>query len=135
MRSFAGALAAALAAAAAVGASAAPLPMDAPIVLGNVETVCTGIGEGRNDPRWKSYPVRMEFADPQARYLAGAHVVLSDAAGRAAAEFDCAGAWVLMRMPRGLYSVTARIGTASATEKFQTPATGQLRVIVRFPSL
>ena len=109
--------------------------MDAPIVLGTVETVCTGIGEGRNDPRWKSYPVRVEFADSQARYLAGAHFALSDAAGRAVADFDCAGAWVLMRMPRGLYSVTARIGTASATEKFQTPATGQLRVIVRFPSL
>ncbi|HWA89028.1 MAG TPA: hypothetical protein VG889_03270 [Rhizomicrobium sp.] len=129
---FAVALAAMLLAAPAL---AGPLPMDAPIVLGNVETVCTGIGEGKNDPRWKSYPVRVEFADSQAHYLAGAHVVLADAAGAVAAEFDCSGAWVLLRMPRGLYAVSARIGMASATERFQTPATGQLRVIVRFPSL
>lgn len=129
MRIFIAALAASILGGA---AWASPLPMDAPIVLGNVETVCTGIGEGRNDARWKSYPIRVEFADAQARYIAGAHVALSDVAGRTEAEFDCSGAWVLFKMPRGLYSVSAQIGTASATEKFQTPATGQMRVILRF---
>jgi hypothetical protein len=131
MRSFAAASLLALSAAA---ADAAPLPLDAPIVLGSVETVCTGIGEGKNDPRWKSYPIRVEFVDAQAHYIAGAHVVLDDVAGRVQAEFDCSGSWVLLRMPRGLYSVTAQAGTASATERFQTPVTGQLRVILRFPA-
>jgi len=116
-------------------APAAPLPMDVPVVLGSVETVCTGIGEGKNDPRWKAYPIRVEFADAQAHYIAGAHVTLADAAGATAAEFDCSGSWVMLSMPRGLYSVSAQIGTATATEKFQTPATGQLRVVLRFPAL
>lgn len=124
----------ALALLAASPVSAGPLPMDTPVTLGNVETVCTGIGEGKNDPRWKTYPIRVEFADSQAHYIAGAHVVLSDVAGRTAAELDCSGSWVLFRMPRGLYSVAARIGTQSATAKFQTPATGQMRVVLRFPA-
>ena len=115
-------------------ALAGPLPMDTPVTLGNVETVCTGIGDGKNDPRWKTYPIRVEFADGAAHDIAGAHVVLSDVAGRTAAELDCSGSWVLFKMPRGLYSVAARIGTASATAKFQTPATGQMRVVLRFPA-
>lgn len=114
-------------------AAAAPLPMDVPVVLGSVETVCTGIGEGKNDPRWKTYPIRVEFADAQAHYIAGAHVTLADAAGATAAEFDCSGSWVMLSMPR-LYSVTARVGTEMASSKFQTPMTGQMRVVLRFPS-
>jgi hypothetical protein len=75
--------------------------MDTPVTLGNVETVCTGIGDGKNDPRWKTYPIRVEFADGAAHDIAGAHVVLSDVAGRTAAELDCSGSWVLFKMPRG----------------------------------
>ncbi len=115
-------------------ASAASLPMDVPIVLGSVETVCTGIGDARNDPRWAAYPIRVEFSDAQARYIAGAHVVLSDAAGTTMAELDCSGSWVLLRMPRGLYSVAARVGTETATGRFQTPMTGQKRIVLRFAS-
>lgn len=118
----------------AVPASAGPLPMDVPVTLGGVEAVCTGIGEGKNDPRWKAYPIRVEFADANAHYIAGAHVALSGADGTTMAELDCSGAWVLFKMPRGLYSVAGRIGTETATARFQTPMTGQMRVVLRFPS-
>jgi hypothetical protein len=121
-------------AALAVPATAAPLPMDVPVTLGSVETVCTGIGEGKNDPRWKTYPIRVELTDANAHYIAGAHVVLSGADGTAMAELDCSGSWVLFKMPRGLYSVAGRIGTETAVAKFQTPMTGQMRVVLRFPS-
>jgi len=121
-------------AALATPALAGPLPMDVPVTLGGVETVCTGIGEGKNDPRWKTYPIRVEFADANAHYIAGAHVALSGVDGTAMAEFDCSASWVLFKMPRGLYSVTARIGTETASSKFQTPMTGQMRVVLRFPS-
>jgi len=117
---------------AAARAEAGPLPMDVPVTLGNVEAVCTGIGDARDDARWKAYPIRVEFADAQAHYLAGAHVLLTGADGTAAAELDCAGSWVLLRMPRGLYTVAARIGTASATARFDLPMTGQKRVVLRF---
>lgn len=118
----------------AVPAFAGPLPMDVPVTSGSVETVCTGIGEGKNDPRWKTYPIRVEFADASAHYIAGAHVALTGADGTTMAELDCSGAWVLFKMPRGLYSVMGRIGTETASAKFQTPMTGQMRVVLRFPS-
>ena len=35
-------------------------------------------------------------------------------------------------MPRGLYTVAARIGTQSATARFDLPMTGQKRVVLRF---
>jgi hypothetical protein len=116
-------------------ASASSLPMDTPVRMGVVDAVCTGIGEGKNDPRWHKYPVRVEFADSAAHYLAGAHVSLSDVAGTSLAEFDCSGAWVLLDVPRGLYSVNAKlssISAAPASAKFQPPQTGQMRVVLRF---
>ncbi len=116
-------------------ASASPLPMDTPVRMGSVDAVCTGIGEGKNDPRWHTYPIRVEFADSAAHYLAGAHVSLSDVAGTSLAEFDCSGAWVLLNVPRGLYTVNAKlssISAAPASAKFQPPQTGQLRVVLRF---
>lgn len=122
---------------AAGSAWAGPIPMDTPIKLGNVETVCTGIGEGKNDPRWRTYPVRVELVDAAARYIAGAHVSLSDVAGAPMAEFDCSGSWVLLRLPAGLYTVSARLITSPvtpATAKFQPPQTGQTRVVLRFPA-
>jgi hypothetical protein len=119
------------------GARASSLPMDAPIKLGGVETVCTGIGEGKSDPRWRAYPVRVEFVDASARYIAGAHVSLSDVAGASMAEFDCSGTWVLFKLPPGLYTVSARLTaatTAPVIAKFQPPQTGQTRVVLRFPA-
>jgi hypothetical protein len=113
-------------------ACAGPLPMDVPVTLGNVEAVCTGIGDARDDPRWKAYPIRVEFSDGQAHYVAGAHVALSGADGALLAELDCSGSWVLLRMPRGLYTVAARVGTATATAKFDLPMTGQKRVVLGF---
>lgn len=119
-------------------AFAGSLPMDAPIVVGGVETVCTGIGDGKNDPRWKAYPVRVEFSNAAAQYLAGAHVKLSDAAGAVVAEFDCSGAWVLLKLPRGVFSISATMnGQASAMKsaKLEPPATGQKRVVLEFDDI
>ena len=128
---------AAIAALLAGAARASSLPMDAPIKLGSVETVCTGIGEGKNDPRWRTYPVRVEFVDASARYIAGAHVSLTDVAGAPLAEFDCSGSWVLLKLPPGLYTVSARLTAATSAPviaKFQPPQTGQSRVVLRFPA-
>ena len=119
---------------AAAPALAGPLPMDVPATLGSIETVCTGIGDAKDDPRWKAYPIRVEFSDAEAHYVAGAHVTLSGADGANMAELDCSGSWVLLRMPRGLYTVAARIGTQNATAKFDLPMTGQKRVVLRFPA-
>ncbi len=117
-------------------ASADPLPMDSPVSADGVETVCTGIGSGQDDPRWKSYPIRVEFSNGGAQYLAGAHVTLSGG-GKTLAAFDCAGSWVLFKLSPGSYKVGATLlynqggGTRSAT--FSPPASGQKRVVIQFP--
>jgi hypothetical protein len=117
-------------------ASADPLPMDNPVSADGVESVCTGIGSAQDDPRWKDYPVRVEFSNGGAQYLAGVHVSLSGG-GKTMAAFDCAGSWVLFKLPPGSYKVSASLlynqggGTKSAT--FSPPASGQKRVVIQFP--
>ncbi len=44
-------------------AVADPVPMDTPLPIDGGEMVCTGIGSGKDDPRWADYPVRIEFSN------------------------------------------------------------------------
>jgi len=130
----------ALAIGAAVGfvwpAGADPLEMDNPTTVNGIETVCTGIGSAQEDPRWKTYPVRVEFSNGGAQYLAGAHVKLTSG-GTELTSFDCSGSWVLFRLKPGTYEVAARLheqpdaGERSAA--FSPPAAGQTRVVIQFP--
>lgn len=117
-------------------AAADPLPMDNPIDLNGVETVCTGIGSAQDDPRWKTYPVRVEFSNGGAQYLAGAHVTLKKD-GAPLASFDCSGAWVLFRVKPGSYTVSATLtdqpGSGERSATFSPPASGQKRVVIQFP--
>ena len=116
--------------------AASPMPMDVPISIDGTETVCTGIGdEAQSDPRWKTYPVRVEFSNKLMHYLSGAHVALKDGTGKTMATVDCAGAWVLFKLEPAKYAVEASLlwqasETSSAT--FDAPATGQKRVVLRF---
>lgn len=117
-------------------ASADPMPMDSPVTANGIETVCTGIGSGEDDPRWKSYPIRIEFSDHASQYLAGAHLTLSDN-GKTLTAFDCAGAWILFRLPPGSYKATASLlynqGGGERSVMFSPPATGQKRLVIQFP--
>jgi hypothetical protein len=117
-------------------ASADPMPMDNPTTMNGVETVCTGIGSAEDNPAWKAYPIRVEFSNGGAQYLAGAHVVLAQG-GKTLAAFDCAGSWVLFKVPNGSYKVTATLtgqpGGAARSAAFSPPATGQKRVVIQFP--
>jgi len=117
-------------------ASASPVPMDRPIEIDGIETVCTGIGdEAQNDPRWKAYPVRVEFADSTMHYLSGAHVVLKDSGGKTLAALDCAGAWVLFKLQPAKYTVEASLlwqKSQAASAAFEPPAAGQKHVVLRF---
>lgn len=116
--------------------SQAAMPLDTPTTLGGVETVCTGIGqEAQQDPRWLTYPVRIEFSNGGAQYLSGAQVNLSTAGGRQLVSVNCPGAWVLFRLMPGAYKITAMLtgqpgGTSSAT--FSPPRAGQKRIVLDF---
>ena len=120
-------------------ATADPLPMDTPIPMGNVETVCTGIGSSKDDTRWSEYPIRVEFSNGAAQYLAGVHLTLS-AGPNTLASFDCSGSWVLFRLPPGKYTVSAQLheqpGAEPHSATFVTSGAGpQKRVEVQFPHL
>jgi hypothetical protein len=116
--------------------AADPLPMDNPITINGVEAVCTGIGSSQQDPRWPSYPVRVEFSNGGAQYLAGAHVTLSSG-GKQLAAFDCSGSWVLFRVKPGNYKVSATLtdqpGSGERSATFSPPPHGQKRVVIQFP--
>jgi hypothetical protein len=131
------ALGAALSGAAIAPVAADPLPMDSPVTMGSVETVCTGIGSAKDDPKWSTYPIRVEFSNGAAQYLSGAHVKLADAAGKTLAEFDCSGAWVLFKLPRGSYKVAASMtpDTNVRSATFSPPEHGQKRVVLQFPGM
>jgi len=112
------------------------LPMDNATTINGVQTVCTGIGSAEDNPVWKTYPIRVEFSNDKAQYLAGVHIVL-DQGGKSLAAFDCAGSWVLFKVPAGSYKVTANLtgqtGGAARSATFSPPATGQKRVVIQFP--
>jgi hypothetical protein len=131
-----------LAAAALFCGSAAPalaghMAMDRPVDVNGITTVCTGIGdEAQHDPRWKAYPIRVEFSNGGAQYLSGAHVDLKDAGGKTLASVDCSGAWVLFQLPAGKYSVSATLlyhpEQPARSASFSPPASGQKRVVLEF---
>ena len=117
------------------GAIADPIAMDNPVTLNGIDTVCTGIADSKDDPRWTSYPVRIEFSNGGAQYLAGAHVTLSQG-GKELVSLDCTASWVLFRLAPGSYSVTATILNSQAMPRsatFSPPRSGQRRIVLRFP--
>ena len=121
-----------------LGASAAladPAPMDKPVQVNGLETVCTGVGETKDDPQWLAYPVRIEFSNGGAQYLSGATVKITQGAN-VVASLDCAGAWVLLKGAPGNYRVDASIDGSSArpvSAPFRMGGGGQKRIVLRFP--
>ncbi len=115
-----------------------PMTMDQPVTISGIETVCTGVADSKDDPRWSAYPIRVEFSNKAAQYLAGAHVTLAKADGAVLSQFDCPGSWVLFKLAPGRYKVTAVIGPepgGTASASFAPPAKGQKRVVLRFSGL
>lgn len=111
------------------------MPMDQPVQMNGLETVCTGVGETKDDPKWLAYPVRIEFSNGGAQYLSGATVRISEGANTVA-SLDCAGAWVLLKGAPGNYRVDASIDGSSAkpvSATFRMGAGAQKRIVLRFP--
>jgi hypothetical protein len=118
-------------------ALADPLPMDRPIQMNGLETVCTGIGETKDDPRWKTYPIRIEFSNGAAQYLSGATVKINQG-GNTIATLDCPGAWVLLKGAPGVYRVDATIDGSQAkpvNAPFKMGSGAQKRIVLRFPDI
>jgi hypothetical protein len=114
-----------------------PMAMDTPVSFGGLQTVCTGVGSAKDDPQWATYPVRIEFSNGGAQNLSGARVTLT-AGGKAVADLNCAGPWVLVNGAAGSYHVTATMNGSqakpvTATFSLSAGAHGQKRIVLRFP--
>jgi hypothetical protein len=116
-------------------AVADPMAMDTPVQMNGLETVCTGVGETKDDPKWLSYPVRIEFSNGGAQYLSGATVRISHGA-ESVGSLDCPGAWVLLRGAPGEYCVNVTIYNSSAKAvdaSFRMGSGPKKRIVLRFP--
>ncbi len=104
--------------------NAAQAVQDEPVMIGGVETVCTGVGSAKDNPAWSAYPVKLVFANPAGENLAQVHVAVMQGA-KPVVETECDAPWVLMKLPAGSYNVAAampgragpRVGKASFATK------------------
>lgn len=115
-------------------ALAAPnLPLDKPVKVSGIATVCTGIGwERQNDPRWNSYPLKIVFAGRSGQWVTDGDVSIADRRHQIFAA-HCEGPWLFVNLPAGKYRISGQLeGQRDHTKAF-APRSGQGRVILRFP--
>jgi hypothetical protein len=55
---------------------AVALPVDAATTINGVELACTGVGQTREEARWRAYPIRVEFSNARNEYLVGGAITL-----------------------------------------------------------
>jgi len=112
------------------------IPADQPTDVNGYEVACSGVGdEARTDPRWPAFAVKIEFANRDAEYLSDIDVSVADAAGKALFRVRCETPWLLAKLPAGKYTVAGTYEGITKTAKLTAPATGQARVVVRFPEI
>lgn len=133
---FCGCLAIAAVAACATAEAANELPADEPTTVNGYELACTGVGdEAKEDARWPSFPVRIEFANRDAQYLSDVDITVTDAKGEALFTVRCESPWFLAKIPPGKYTVAGTFQGLTKTAKFTAPASGQARIVVRYPEV
>lgn len=105
---------------------------DQPFDVNGTEVVCTGTdSDSRHDPRWASYPLRMEFAGVGGQFLGEERVTVSG--NGLNVSVHCKGPWVLMKVPAGHYSIHAEVADGGAKNgSAVVPSHGQARVVMTF---
>lgn len=112
------------------------LPSDQPVDVNGYQLACTGIGdEAQSDPRWKAFPVRLEFAGGKAQYLADVKVTVLDTAGKELFKVQCDSPWLLAELKPGKYRVLGDFRGIQKSSNFIAPKKGQARIIVRYPEV
>jgi hypothetical protein len=112
------------------------IPLDGEQVVGGVQIGCTGVGQSKDDPRWKAYPIRVEASNPGGDLLANVAISLSGKDGALLASVRCAGPWVMLKPPPGAYQLEGWMpgsGLKHQTAPVSPPASGQKTVTLIFP--
>ena len=111
------------------------MPFDTPVTIGGVEAVCTGIGaDARAESRWNAYPLKVEIAGKGGQYLGDVHIAVTKE-GKSVVAVECGGPWVLFQLPAARYQVQATVEGQTVSSAAYVPASGQGRIILRFPEL
>ena len=133
MRLFVIGIVTAFSAIAALTTTRALAVQDTPTSINGVETVCTGVGSAKDDPRWKAYPVKIVLATTGGADLANAHITLAKG-GQTLVETDCDAPWVLFKAPPGQYTATATLigGSGQSHSASVTSGAGQKEVNILF---
>jgi len=113
------------------------LPDDEAATVGGVDVACTGVGdEAKENPRWREYSIRLEFAGGERQYLADLDVAITSANGEELLAVHCGGPWLLVNLAPGKYRVRAQFEhRLTKTAAFTAPAQGQKRIVVAFPEI
>jgi len=124
----------ALAGAAAVATPALAV-QDTPTTINGVETVCTGVGSAKDDPRWAAYPVKIVIANTTGQNLAAMQIGLMKD-GKPVVQTVCDAPWVLFKLSAGHYTASATmVGNPSMTHSadFTTSGSGaQQEITISF---
>jgi hypothetical protein len=104
---------------------------DTPTTQNGVETVCTGVGSAKDDPRWSAYPVKIVLSTPGGANLANAHITLAKG-GKPLVQTECDAPWILFKAPAGSYTATATLVGGSGqshSANFDTKGSGPQKEI------
>jgi hypothetical protein len=104
---------------------------DTPTTQNGVETVCTGVGSAKDDPRWSAYPVKIVLATQGGANLANAHITLAKG-GKPLVQTECDAPWILFKAPAGSYTATAMLVGGSGqshSANFTTSGSGAQKEI------
>ena len=130
---FVFAVAAVMGAVSAIASDVAELPADEPTEVGGIKLACTGIGDdAKHDPRWRTYAMRMEFANAAAEYVSDVVVSVAKPGGETLFTVHCDSPWVLADLEAGEYELAATFDGQKKAQTFKAPKTGQTRLVVRF---
>ena len=108
-----------------------------PILDANgIKYACAGVGKvSRGDPRWASFPVKLQFAAANGDFLGDPAVTVTDAGGATVFQAQCDGPWVLIELPAGSYQVhaTGQKGQYAKDFPISVKAGGQTSKTIRLP--
>jgi len=111
------------------------IALDQTMTIHGLEVACTGVGlEAREDAKWKSWPMLIEFVGKAGQMLGDTTVVTVSGNGKNVAA-HCEGPWILMKLPAGTYHVSADVAEGGHKEaNVKVPASGQMHFTMRFPN-
>jgi hypothetical protein len=109
---------------------------DEELTYQGIQYACTGVGESKEDPKWKTYPLKLMFTAGTKAYVADVSVTVQDGSGNVVLKATCDSPWFLARLKSGNYSVMAQaLGAGSKTVQVSVPAVGQKEMVIRFPEI